>query len=50
MLRKCIFILLAIFLRQYGTALQVVAAALVLIVVPEALDQDKLPLLSVVNT
>lgn len=33
MLRKCCFVLLAIFLRQYGAASQVVAASLVLVVV-----------------
>ena len=31
MLRKCCFVLLAIFLRQYGPAPQVVAAALILV-------------------
>ena len=32
MLRKCCFVLLAIFLKQYGAAPQVVAASLVLVV------------------
>ena len=40
MLRKCCFVLLAIFLRQYGAAPQVVAASLVLVVALSAQLQN----------